>query len=97
MNHQQDGSGNARFNGKKKDEPVLTVSLVFKEHPFEIKQENEVPDLAAAIRKRGIWSRHRSLAVFWSPSSARDRSCEFNVVGQDTLLGGTIKRVTRVV
>ena len=32
-------------------------------------------------------------AVFWSPSSARDRSCEFNVVGRDTLLGGAIKRV----
>ena len=93
MNHQQDGSGNARFNGKKKDEPVLTASLVLKEHPFEIKQENEVPELAAAIRERGIWSRHRSLAVFWSPSSARDRSCEFNVLGQDTLLGGAIKRV----
>ena len=39
MNHQQDGSGNARSNGKKKDEPVLTASLVLKEHPFEIKQE----------------------------------------------------------
>ena len=73
MNHQQDGSGNARFNGKKKDEPVLTASFVFKGNPFEIKQENEVPELAAAIRERGIWSRHRSLAVFWSPSSARDR------------------------
>ena len=57
------------------------------------KQENEVPELAAAIRERGIWPRHRSLAVFWSPSSARDRSYEFNVVGQDTLLGGSIKRV----
>ena len=45
------------------------------------------------IRERGIWPRHRSLAVFWSPSSARDRSCEFNIVGQDTLLGGNIKRV----
>ena len=93
VNHQQDGSGNARSNGKKKDEPVLTASLVLQEHPFEIKQENEVPELSAAIRERGIWSRHCSLAVFWSPSSARDRSCEFNVLGQDTLLGGAIERV----
>ena len=67
--------------------------MFLKEHPFEIKQEDEVPELAAAIRERGIGPRHRSLAVFWSPSSARDRSCEFNVLGQDTLLGGTIKRV----
>ena len=64
-----------------------------RKHPFEIKQEDEVPELAAAIRERGIWSHHRSLAVFWSPSSARDRSCECNVLGQDMLLGGTIKRV----
>ena len=78
---------------KKEDEPVLTASHVFKEHAFEIKQENEVPELAAAIRERGIWSRHRSLAVFWFPSSARDRSCELNVLGQDTLLGGALKRV----
>ena len=55
MNHQQDGSGSARFHGKKKDEPVLTASLVLKEHPFEIKQESEVPELAVAIRERGIW------------------------------------------
>ena len=81
VNHQQDKSSNARFNGKKKNEPVLTASLVLKEHPFEIKQENEVPEFAAAIRERGIWSRHRSLAVFFFLSSARDRSCEFNVFG----------------
>ena len=93
VNHQQDGSGNAQFYGKKEDEPMLTASRVLEEHPFEIKQENEVPELAAAIRERGIWSRHRSLAVFWSLSSARDWSCEFNVLGQDTLHGGTIKRV----
>ena len=72
---------------------MLIASLVLKEHPFEIKQENEVPELAAAIRECGIWPRHRSLAVFWSPSTARDRSCEFNVLGQDTLLGGAIERV----
>ena len=60
MNHQQDWSGNARSNGKKKDEPVLTASHVLKEHPFEIKQEDEVPELAAAIRERGIWPRHHS-------------------------------------
>ena len=54
MNHQQDWSGNARSNGTKKDEPVLTASHVLKEHPFEIKQEDEVPELAAAIRERGI-------------------------------------------
>ena len=70
---------------------MLTASHVLKEHPFEIKQE--IPELAAAIRERGIWSRHRSLAVFRSPSRARDRSCEFNVLGQDTLLGGAIERV----
>ena len=93
MNHQQDWSGNARSNGKKKDEPVLTASHVLKEHSFAIKQESEVPELAAAIRERGTWSRHRSLAVFWSPSTARDRSREFNVLSQDTLLGGAIKRV----
>ena len=78
---------------KKKDEPVLTASHGLKEHPLEIKQEDEVPELAAAIRERGIWPRHRCLAVFWSPSTARDRSCEFNVLGQDTLLGGSIERV----
>ena len=93
VNHQQDKDSNDRFNFKKQNEPVLTASQVLKEHPFEIKQEDEVPELAAAIRERGIWPHHRSFAVFWSPSSARDRSCEFNVVGQDTLLGGTIKRV----
>ena len=93
MNRQQDKGSDDRFNCKKKDEPVLTASHVLKEHPFEIKQEDEVPELATVIRECGIWPRHRSLAVFCSPSSARDRSCEFNVVGQDTLLGGTIKRV----
>ena len=54
MNHQQDKNSNARFIGKKKDEPVLTASHVLKEHPFEIKQEDEVPELAAAVRERGI-------------------------------------------
>ena len=93
MNHQQDKSSNNLSNCKEKDEPVLTASHVLKEHPFEIKQEDEVPELATVIRECGIWPRHRSLAVFWSPSSARDRSYEFNVVGQDTLLGGSIKRV----
>ena len=93
VNHQKDKSSNDRFNCKKKDEPVLTAFHFLKEHPFEIKQEDDVPELAAVIRERGIWPRHRSLAVFWSPSSARDRSCEFNVLGQDTLLGSTIKRV----
>ena len=67
--------------------------MFLKGHPFEIKQEDEVPELATVIRECGIWPHHRSFAVFWSPSSARDRSCEFNVLGQDTLLGGTIKRV----
>ena len=75
------------------NEPVLTAEKLLNEHPFEIKQEDEVPELAAAIRERGIWPHHRSFAVFWSPSSARDRSCEFNVVGRDTLLGGTVRRV----
>ena len=93
MNHRQDWCGNAQSNDEVKDEPQLTASHVLKEHPFEIKQENEVPELAAAIRECGIWSRHRSLAVFWSPSSARDRSCEINVLGQDKLLGGAIERV----
>ena len=79
-------------DGKKKDEPVLTASHVLK-NPFEIKQEDEVPELAAAIRERGIWSRHRPLAVCWSPAKARDRSREFNVLSQDTLLGGAIERV----
>ena len=48
MNHQQDKSSNARFNGKKKDEPVLTASHVLKEHRFEIKQD-EIPELAAVL------------------------------------------------
>ena len=73
--------------------PVLTASHVLKEHPFEIRQEDEVPELAAVIRECGIWPRHRSLAVFWSPAKARDRSREFNVLSQDTLLGGATKRV----
>ena len=93
VNRQQNKDSKDRFNCKKKNEPVLTASQILKEHPFEIKQEDEVPELAAAIRERGIWPHHRSFAVFWSPSSARDRSCEFNVVGRDTLLGGAIKRV----
>ena len=94
VNHQQDKRSNARFNGKKEGcASVDSLPCFVKEHPFEIKQEDEVPELAAAIRERGIWPRHRSLAVFWSPSSARDRSCEFNVLGQDTLLGGAIERV----
>ena len=38
MNHQQDGSGNARSNDNMKDEPVLTASHVLMEHPFEIRQ-----------------------------------------------------------
>ena len=53
-----------------------------KEHPFEIRQEDEVPELAAAIRECGIWP--RSLAVFGSR--------EFNVLSQDTLLGGASER-----
>ena len=31
--------------------------------------------------------------VFWSPAKARDRSREFNVLSEDTLLGGATKRV----
>ena len=93
MNRQQDWCGNALSNDKMKDEPVLTASHVLKEHPFEIRQEDEVPELTAAIRECGIWPHHRSLAVFWSPSSARDRSREFNVLSQDTLLGGATERV----
>ena len=33
------------------------------------------------------------MAVLWSPAKARDRSREFNVLSQDTLLGGANKRV----
>ena len=76
-----------------KDEPVSTASHVLEEHPFETRQEDEVPELAAAIRECSIWPRHRSLAVFWSPSTARDRSREFNVLSRDTLLGGATERV----
>ena len=93
MNRQQDWSGNARSNDEVKDEPVLTASHVFKEDPFEIRQEDKVPELPAAIRECGIWPRHCLLAVFWSPAKARDRSREFNVLSQDTLLGGSTKRV----
>ena len=49
MNHRHDWCGNARYNDKIKDEPVLTASHALKEHPFEIKQEDKVPELAAAI------------------------------------------------
>ena len=85
MNHQQDWCVNARSNDEVKDGQVLTASHVLKEHPFEIRQEGKVPELAAAIREF-IWPRHSSLAVFWSPAKARDRSREFNVLSQDTLL-----------
>ena len=93
MNHRQDWCGHARSNDEVKDEPVLTASYVLKEHPFEIRQEDKVPELAAAIRECGIWPRHRPLAVFWSLVKARDRSREFNVSSQDTLLGEATKRV----
>ena len=83
----QDWCGNARSNDEVKDEPVLTASHVFKEHPFEIKQEDKVPELAAAIRDSGIWQRHRPSAVFWSPAKTRDKSREFNVLSRDALLG----------
>ena len=53
-NHQQDWSGNARYNDGVKVEPVLTASHVLMEHPFEIRQEDKVPELAAAIRECGI-------------------------------------------
>ena len=72
---------------------MLTASHVLKEHPFEIRQEDKVPEFVAATRECGIWPRHRSLAVFWSPAKARDRSREFNVLSQDTLLGRATKRV----
>ena len=93
MNHRQDCCGNARSNDEVKDEPVLTASHVLQEQPFEIRQEDKVPEFAAAIRECGIWPRHRSSAVFWSPAKARDRSREFNVLSRDTLLGGATKRV----
>ena len=78
MNHRQDWCGNARSNDEVKDEPLLTASNVLKEHPFGIRQEDKVPELAATIWECGIWPRRRSLAVFWSR--------EFNVLSQDTLL-----------
>ena len=80
MNHQQDWCGNARSNDEVKDEPVLAASHDLKEHPFEIRLEDKVPELAEATRECGIWPRHRSLAVFWSLAKARDRSREFNVL-----------------
>ena len=64
MNHRQDWCGDARSNDEVKDEPVLTASHVLKEHPFEIRQEDKIPELAATIRECGIWPRRRSLAVF---------------------------------
>ena len=67
--------------------------MFFLEHPLGIKQEDKIPELAAAIQECGTWPCHRSLAVFWSPAEARNRSREFNVLSQDTLLGGTTKRV----
>ena len=45
---------NARSSDKMKDVPVLTACHVLKEHPFEIRQEDKVPELAAAIRECGI-------------------------------------------
>ena len=65
---------------------MLTASNVLKEHPFGIRQEDKVPELAATIWECGIWPRRRSLAVFWSLAKARDRSREFNVLSQDNLL-----------
>ena len=44
---------------------MLTASHVLKEHPFEIKQEDEVPELATVIRECGIWPRHRSSSVYF--------------------------------
>ena len=82
MNHRQDWCGNARSKDEVKDEPVLTASHASKESPFETRQEDKVPVLATAIRECGIWPRHRSFAVFWSPAEARD-----------TLLGEVTKRV----
>ena len=93
MTHQQDWCANAQYNVEVKDETMLTTSRVFEEHPSETRQEDEVPKLAAAIRECGIWPRHHSLAVFWSPSTERDRFREFNVLSQDTLLGGVTERV----
>ena len=49
MKHRQDWCGNARSNDEVKDEPVLTASHVLKEHPFETRQEDKVPEIAAAI------------------------------------------------
>ena len=50
-------SESMRSNDKMKDEPVLTASHVLKEHPFEMRQEDEVPELAAAIQECGVWPR----------------------------------------
>ena len=77
MNHQQDKSSNARSDGKKEDEPVLTGSLVSEEHPFEIKHSR------ACSGDSGAWNWVTSPLI---GRSARDGSCEFNVLGQDTLL-----------
>ena len=82
MNHRQDWCRNTRSN-EVNDEPLFTASHVLKEHS----------ELAATIRECGIWPRHRPLAVFWSPAKTRDRSREFNVSSQDTLLGRVTKRV----
>ena len=72
----------------------MTVSYVFGKHPLEIRQEDKVPELAAAIRECSIWPRHRSLAVFWSPAKATDRSREFNVIeSRHFALGRATKRV----
>ena len=60
---------------------------VLTENPFKLQQEVKVPALATTIRERGIWPRHRPLAVFSTPAGTRDRSHEFNAPGQDTLLG----------
>ena len=72
---------------------MLTVSQIVMERPLEVRQEDKVPEPAKTIRECGIWTCHRSSAVFVFPAKTRDRSREFNVLSQDTLLGGVTKRV----
>ena len=71
---------------------MLTVSQVVTD-PFEPQREDKVPELSTTIRVCGIWPRHRPLAEFWTPVGTSDRSHEFCAPSQDTLLGGTAKRV----
>ena len=72
-NHRQDWCGNTLSNSKMESKPMLTVSPVVTEHPFELQQEARVPEFATMIPECGIWPRHRPLAVFLDSSGDKSQ------------------------